>query len=370
MRYAKGLSAVIFGLAASANTFAGNVSINGTIPAQVVIHPSSQPSQPNGPLLTKEILFERVILSPAAHEYLVKQIENQLRTSNLTASATSLPPAALVGMNGVPVLDQGQHGTCVTFAVTGALDAVADDAKTDASYDRYSELCSLELGSTLEQQNSDYPSGWDGSWGTLVLDQISKHGLITKKYQQTQGCAGVREYPQWNEADHGKPMSLESFDGNSEKIVPPLSYKIIMKPDDAFSDRVNPDEVLTKIKTALADKHRVTFGTLLDVKYGINGAVGTYKMPFDTWVLTAQIAKDAKHPENIEAGHEMIIIGYDDNAQVKVQGESHKGVLTLRNSWGNYAGDHGNYYMTYDHFKALVLEVAEYIPADANTMKK
>ena len=88
------------------------------------------------------------------------------------------------------------------------------------------------------------------------------------------------------------------------------------------------------LKLLLPAGHRVTFGTLLDVDKGFNGALGTYKVKNDTWILTSAIARDAKRGD-IEAGHEMIIIGYDDKAKVKdSQGETHKGLLTLRNSWG------------------------------------
>ena len=59
----------------------------------------------------------------------------------------------------------------------------------------------------------------------------------------------------------------------------------------------------------------------------------------------------------------MIITGYDDEAVVMgPKKEKHKGVLTLRNSWSEEAGDHGNYYMTYDHFKTLTLEASEITP--------
>ena len=58
------------------------------------------------------------------------------------------------------------------------------------------------------------------------------------------------------------------------------------------------------------------------------------------------------------AGHEMIITGYDDRAvAIDDHGRAHKGLLTLRNSWGALAGDKGDFYMSYDYFKAFVMEV-------------
>src|SRR5437879_1335677 len=68
------------------------------------------------------------------------------KISHKTSSDFNLPPAINLGMNGVPVLDQGKHGSCVTFATTAAIDAVLGKG------DYVSQLCSLELGSTLEAQ--------------------------------------------------------------------------------------------------------------------------------------------------------------------------------------------------------------------------
>ena len=58
------------------------------------------------------------------------------------------------------------------------------------------------------------------------------------------------------------------------------------------------------------------------------------------------------------AFHEMVITGYDDKAiATDKQGRTYQGLLTMRNSWGSDAGDNGNFYMSYDYFKALMIEV-------------
>ena len=113
--------------------------------------------------------------------------------------------------------------------------------------------------------------------------------------------------------------------------------------------------MLLNVKKALNDGSRVTFGVLLDVAQGSNGAVGKHHVYFsyDTWMLTPAIIDDIKH-NLVDAGHQMIITGYDDNAVIKDSwGHKNKGLLTLRNSWGFLAGDYGNYYMSYDHFMAM-----------------
>lgn len=369
MRTMQSLSATfLLGLGLTSGAFAANISLQGTIPGTVRLNQHSLDGLTSS-VIAKQVTFQRVVLSPEAKQYLITRVDTAMKPAALTAALQALPSSMSLGMNGVPVLDQGRHGTCVTFAVTGAIDAAVGETARTRGDDHYSPLCNLELGSTLENlspidRNGEhtYPSGWDGSWATIVLDQIKTHGFITKSYQRNKGCAGVRQYPLHVENDHGRPMTVADFEGHSEKMASLPSYKLIMSSDDAFTPRVDMNLVLEKVKTALAMGHRVTFGTLLDVSQGENGAVGSYKTEDDTWVLTPEIADHAKQG-SIEAGHEMIITGYDNNAEVAdPSGVKHKGVLTLRNSWGKYAGDRGNYYMTYDHFKTLALEAAEIVP--------
>jgi C1A family cysteine protease len=69
------------------------------------------------------------------------------------------------------------------------------------------------------------------------------------------------------------------------------------------------------------------------------------------------------------AGHEMIIIGYDDNAiAVDQDGNSHQGLLFLRNSMGDDVGDNGNNYMSYDFFEKFVDEVQVIYKPDYSSM--
>ena len=43
--------------------------------------------------------------------------------------------------------------------------------------------------------------------------------------------------------------------------------------------------------------------------------------------------------------------------EIDKNGLEHKGLITLRNSWGENAGDKGNFYMSYDYFDILGLGV-------------
>ena len=350
-------------LAVGGNVFAANanISITGTIPIFVPNNAVLKVEGLNIAPTTKSghyVVLERIKLSESAYAYLKNSIHTA-DASRFTASNLGLPSHVDIGMNDVPVLDQGQHGSCVTFAVTGGLDAVLGHS------DYISQLCNLELGSYLENQDSNYSSGWDGSWNYIIFDQIQKYGIISMEHQR-QGVCGSAEYPINDMGDKGQPISGDVFAQYGEKIIPPLSTNILLDVGNAITPKAGMDEVLQNVKQALANGHRVVFGVLLDVNgvlAYVNGASGSYKTQNDSWILTQRI-KDDINKQNIDAGHDLIIIGYDDKATIKgPKGEKHQGVLTLRNSLGEGAGNNGEYYMSYEYFKQLTLEVVEILPA-------
>jgi C1A family cysteine protease len=87
-------------------------------------------------------------------------------------------------------------------------------------------------------------------------------------------------------------------------------------------------------------------------------------MKGDTWTLTRSM-QDHVFESSELGGHEMIIIGYDDNAVVQDnEGYYSHGVFRLRNSWGPNVGDQGDYYMTYDFFKRFVIEVQRLVKSE------
>lgn len=334
--------------------YASDVAVVGTIPT-VVESNAPHSLVANGPKPKPNfVLLQKVKLSPKAQHAMharLAQIKQPKSKANF-ALKDSYPENVDLGMNGTPVLNQGMHGSCVTFASSGALDALLGQG------DYVSQLCSLTLGNYLEAHDSsgEYPSGWEGSWGPIVLKQFFKYGVVSMDNQQAKGCGGLNDYPVWDPSKTGKPMSPKKYAKLSESISDKFEWQSMLSVEDAFHGNYDAEAVVNEVKQELNSGNRVTFGVLLDVNYGSNGAVGSYKSRKDTWMLTPAIEKDAEN-NAIEAGHEMIITGYDDNAVVRAaDGTENKGLFILRNSWGSFAGDHGNYYMTYDHFKLLALE--------------
>lgn len=262
-------------------------------------------------------------------------------------SDPALPSSVDLGMNSVPVFFQGMQSTCVTFAVSAAIDAALGKG------DYISQLCNLELGNYLAQ-NGYIPSGWNGTFGSVVLSQMMHFGIVNKEQQQ-KGCAGVTNYPILYGS--GNPMSLAEFKSKSEDLTKLITWEHIFGSDQTFDPPTPPaqvmDDVLLKIKHELAKGHRVTFGTYLPVpKNCASGICGRYQLGLDTWVIT----KDLDNPIEI-GGHQMVIYGYDDNAVAKDSyGNSHVGLLKLRNSWSNLLGNHGEFYMSYDYFKKYAID--------------
>lgn len=303
----------------------------------------------------KKVVLMNLNLTPQQKKHFFNA--NTFARALYTSKAT-LPAKVELGMNNVPVLDQGMHGTCVTFATTAAIDAVTGKG------DYVSQLCSLELGSYLEK-NSYYPSGWDGSWGMYVLDQMQEFGIVSTKTQETTSCAGVKSYPLMDENNTGNPMSVTDYKAVSEDITNQVTAEQLLTQNqrlewDPATEADQADAMLLHVKQSLAvppktGARRPTFGVIVLPQHCSAGACAHYHQTDDTWALSSEIKNDS-NPEL--AGHEMVITGYDDNAvATDNDGNKHQGLLMLRNSWGNYAGDNGNYYMSYDYFKKYALEV-------------
>ncbi len=300
----------------------------------------------------KTITLMGVKLSDRAWDALARQSAEALESPapEATLKGQHAPSQVQLGMNKVPVMDQGQHGTCATFAVTAALNAALDAG------DYISQTCHLQLGQHLEQFGYN-PSGWNGSLGPLVLEQIRAFGIVNKDTQKRVGCGGLTEYPTAEDTPV-EGMTLSAFHNMSEPLADDVAWTPLVDIYQIVLDRTEPQKTLDAVKTALRNNDRLTFGVLLfHLNEGIAGAVAKHHGPNDTWVLTPAVIDDIKQQKNY-GGHAMIITGFDDHASaVDKDGRWHKGLLTVRNSWGADVGDGGDFYMSYDYFKALKTEV-------------
>ena len=339
-------------LAITGNCYAEEVKITGTIEETVRLStPNLANSSLNAPL--KSIKLLKIELSNEARDNLAAKANTHTHLNDLSPSATITYPAAKeLGMGAVPVLDQGAHGTCVTFATTAAIDAALKKG------DYLSQLCQLQLGNYLAR-NGYALSGWDGSWGQTVLHQMDTFGVISLTQQQASGCAGLKQYPLNDDMGTEAAMTPEEYHALSEDISERVVWSPLLDVYQSTDPNLDTNALLNKVKDAINAGDRLAFGVLLtDLNEGVAGAVAKNKANNDSWVLTPEIIEHLKgNPEF--GGHEMVITGYDDNATAKdKQGRAYKGLLHLRNSWGKNIGDKGDFYMSYDYFKMLVLEVS------------
>ena len=342
------LSCIVISLIFSSVSMAGAVKVVGTV--DLPIAPTNNFSKIKANQAeTKHIQLLKIELSEKAKATLVKKAVTSSTQSNLFSVNSS--KKIELGMGTVPVLDQGNYGSCATFANTAAVDAAINKG------DYVSQLCQLQLGRSLEE-NGYNPSGWEGSLGGIVLNQMMSFGIVNKSQQRAVGCGGLKDYPYWV-TTIGREMSLEEYHAISESMDShSIAWSSIVDAYQILIDGANMDDVIKATKASLQAGDRLTLGVLLPAfEKGIAGAVGKHHQVNDTWMLTPEIIA-AMTAEDYLPGHELVITGYDDAAvAIDEQGNESKGLFTLRNSWGGNVGDKGNFYISYDYFKALALEV-------------
>ncbi len=331
-----------------------DISIHGTIQVKMPV-PNHGKMLANQKPAERIFTLQKIQISKRMREHLAQQLEANMHTP-ITMQGRTTKTTMQLGMNGVPVLDQGQHGTCATFAVTAGLDAFL---KNKPEHDYISQLCNLELGATLAQENPDYPSGWEGSNGSIILKQISDYGIITKSFQHENGCAGHFEY----DDSEGEPMAKEEFLAHHELIMPTIPYTKLFDIEEMPNrSRNEAKQIMNQVRNALTQEHRVVFGTIIPmfIDGTIMGTNAKYHVQQDSWTLTQSLIDLMRNDNAPLGGHEMVITGFDDKAvMVDVYGKKHTGVLSIRNSWGNQYGDKGDFYISYDFFTVMALEAYE-----------
>ena len=328
-------------LMASQAVYAEEIHIIGNIEQSIAINPllKSDPSEAD----YKIISIPQVELSLKEKNELADRLEKTLHASDeqapsLLSHATT--EQAQLGMSKVPVLDQGQHGSCAVFAVTAGVDALLKKG------DYVSQLCLLQLGQYLANKTGEL-SGWDGGYTSLVFDRMYTYGIINIANQKLYGCGGAKKYPK------NRMLGTEMTDTDYLKYSEALSQQTVKATSIERGTKLN--QFVTDIKTALKSGNRVLLSVLIPISGSSSLEPNAWHYYFsDTWVLTDDIAKEARNPAVAMGGHMMIITGFDDDAvAMDMTGTRHHGLFKLRNSWGTQVGDWGDFYMSYDYVKTL-----------------
>lgn len=224
-------------------------------------------------------------------------------------------------MNDVPVLDQGQHGTCVTFATTAALDAVLNKG------DFIDQQCTLALNLSL---GKDY---WDGAnYASQVIIPLQKYGVVEKN-----NCPAKYPAPEYKITTNQYSALVDST-----VDVKKVTYKYYA------------DLSVNTVRNALKDGHRVAIGFMLKASMdpisvqGFDVKVDGQKKSGGLWACK-QPGSTANYCGFAFAGHEVVITGYDDE----------QSLFKIRNSWSDAVADEGDFYMTYEFFNAMVIDGTE-----------
>lgn len=290
-----------------------------------------------------------------------------------------------------PVFQQGKNGVCVTYAVTAALNILYQNAEN-----KISKICSLNLGQWLSKQSHDffvnnkqnhpliynavsmlknlginnYRSGWDGSYGYVVLSQLSTYGTVSNTSENLKQCGHPpkreKNSPKITEAPSAlSPKTYQILQGKNKNYT----WQTLCKPDKPCQR-----DIIEKIKLAIDKGNLVIISAVLPK---IRSNATTFKYYPNLSQKRPDIVKDSllleKMENNVFAyteslyecmsnhlckqnsfGHAMMLYGYAEDPE-----EPGNGIFYLRNSWGKRAGDIGDYYMTYNYADKLLYEAYE-----------
>lgn len=281
------------------------------------------------PKVLRDRLFDRInTQSSSAHQ---QKIQLQYK----------LPTKTELDVHDMAVLNQGANGVCTFFSTVTAIQATVHPSTA------LSPMCMVQLDKYLHPD----PKGSITIANPLHL--VQQYGIVPLRTQEELGCAGIYEFNPRQEIS--VPMSTEEYLHKSEIYYKKqVSWRYVF---DNFSSLVNSSGRLTQIKKALLAGRFVILEFMVAPEEGAGGAVGQYKVENDTWVLTPRVVYNILErlsSEYVLLGHAIVIIGYDDDAEaIDENGETHRGLIKLRNSWGARSGDHGDFYMSYDYLAAL-----------------
>lgn len=224
-----------------------------------------------------------------------------------------------LGMAGVPVLDQGQYGTCVTFASTAALDALVQRG------DYLSQQCTLAL---LKGLGDDI---WNGAYyPSQVINPLKLYGVVSKA-----DCPQAYANP-------SQTLAVTAYKAYVSKEVSVANVTI---------KYVNGAKV-EDAKRALDAGHRFAIGFQLqgnstEAVRGFDVVYQGQKYKGGLWACKQNGSPNYCASSN--AGHEVVIIGYDDTQKL----------FKIRNSWNASMGLNGDYFMSFEFFAKMVIDGTE-----------
>lgn len=208
-----------------------------------------------------------------------------------------------------PIGDQGQYGTCVTWAIGYAMHTYLHGVRRGLTKEQLAspanQFSPADLWMSMGSDSKG--TGCDGSSFEPALDVLQRRGITTL---QNAPYSSIR-------CDEAPPQSWTN-DAANYKI---LNYRTIY----------DTDLTVENLKSHLAQKQVVAFGARL----GDN---------FMSWTGDGVISSDTYlQPGMQHAYHAMALVGYDDN-------KGPNGAFLVFNSWSTKWGNEGCIWVDYDFF--------------------
>ncbi len=226
--------------------------------------------------------------------------------------AKSLPASVDLRKWCSPVEDQGRIGSCTAHAGVGIIEYY--ERKAFGRHLDGSRLFLYKVTRDLMKMKGDTGAYLRTTMGAMVL-------------------FGVPPEDYWPYSDQGDKFDLEpsSFCYAFAQNYQTIKYFRHDPPG------ANAAEVLKKVKTNLVAGCPAMFG--FTVYNSIEQAGGDGKIPFPS------------SKENIEGGHAIAAVGYDDRMKIKNQYGNIEttGALLIRNSWGKGWGEGGYGWLPYEY---------------------
>jgi C1A family cysteine protease len=247
-----------------------------------------------------------------------KQVAEVLaKSSRLRAAKKKTPSAIDLRPWCSPIEDQGDLGSCTANAGVGLLEY----------YERRACGKHIDASRIFLYKATRNLLGWTGDEGAYLrttMKAMALFGVPPESYWPYDVSRFDREPPAFGYAFAGNFKGMQYY-----RLDPPGTKKT---------------EVLATVRRYLAANLPSMFG--FTVYTSFPGVGGSADIPFPG------------DGEDVDGGHAMVAVGYDDNHKIGKQ----KGALLVRNSWGTEWGDGGYGWMPYayvegglaDDFWALV----------------